>query len=93
LASRFIAGRGARRDNAHQEVYAMRTNIVLDDALVEEAMRLSGAKTKQEVVNQALQAWVARHRQRALRELVGQDLFDPDYDVREVRRRMGEQAG
>ncbi len=71
----------------------MRTNIVLDDALVEEAMRLSGAKTKQEVVNQALQAWVARHRQRALRELVGQDLFDPDYDVREVRRRMGEQAG
>ncbi|HFE37967.1 MAG TPA: type II toxin-antitoxin system VapB family antitoxin [Gammaproteobacteria bacterium] len=32
----------------------MRTNIVLDDQLVNEAMKLSGQKTKKDVVNLAL---------------------------------------
>jgi len=71
----------------------MRTNIVLDDALVEEAMRLSGVKTKREIVDRALRDWLARHHQQALRELVGQDLFDPDYDVRKVRAGMTRDFG
>ena len=32
----------------------MRTNIDIDDELMERAMRLSGAKTKKEMVNNAL---------------------------------------
>lgn len=71
----------------------MRTQLVLDDALVDEAMRLSGAKSKRDVVDLALREWIARYHQRALRELVGQDLFDPDYDVRKVRAGMTRDFG
>jgi Arc/MetJ family transcription regulator len=66
----------------------MRTNIVLDDDLVSRAMRVSGAKTKREVVDLALRQLVARHEQGSLGDLVGQGLIDPDYDVRQVRRDM-----
>lgn len=37
-----------------------RTNIVLDDALVEQAMRLTGARTKREVVDIALRRLVEK---------------------------------
>ena len=59
----------------------MRTNIVLDDELVAEAMKLSGAKTKREVVEMALHDLVMRHRLRKLKELQGMELIDPDYAV------------
>jgi len=36
----------------------MRTNIVLDDQLVTEALQLSGKKTKKEVINYALKKLV-----------------------------------
>ena len=71
----------------------MRTNIVLDDALVHEAISVSGAKTKREVVDLALRELVARRRQRKLKSLVGQGLIDPDYDVRAVRRNMPRGTG
>jgi len=71
----------------------MRTNIVLDDELVAEAMRVSGARSKREVVHLALRELVQRHRQRELKALRGRDLIDPDYDVAEMRRRMDRDAG
>lgn len=50
----------------------MRTNLVLNDALVEEAMRVSGARTKREVVDLALrgliEAKAAEKRSREWRE-------------------------
>jgi Arc/MetJ family transcription regulator len=70
----------------------MRTNIVLDDQLVTAAMRVSGTRTKREVVELALRQLVARYEQGRLVDLVGQDLIDPDYDVRQVRRTMGDGA-
>jgi len=36
------------------EVFEMRTNIVLDDSLVSQALALTGANSKKEVVNLAL---------------------------------------
>lgn len=66
----------------------MRTNIVLDDRVVKEAMRLTGAKTKREVVDHALRELVARRKQSALRKLVGRNLIDPVYDVRTMRAGM-----
>ena len=36
----------------------MRTNIVLNDLLVEEAMKLTNIKTKKELVNTALKEFV-----------------------------------
>ena len=71
----------------------MRTNLVLDAALVDEAISVSGAKTKREVVDLALRELVARQRQRKLRSLVGKGLIDPDYDVRAVRRNMPRGTG
>jgi predicted nucleic acid-binding protein/Arc/MetJ family transcription regulator len=66
----------------------MRTNNVLDDSLVTEAIRVSGARIKREVIDLALREFVARSRQRKLKDLVGRDLIDSNYDVRAVRRTM-----
>lgn len=67
----------------------MRTNIVLDDRIVKEAMRLTGARTKRELVDLALRDLIARRKQADILALAGQDLIAPDYDVRAVRSRMG----
>ncbi|MBI3155702.1 MAG: type II toxin-antitoxin system VapB family antitoxin [Burkholderiales bacterium] len=66
----------------------MRTNIVLDDALVADAMRLGGLATKREAVEVALREYVARKRSRRVLKLATAGLIDPDYDVRAVRRAM-----
>lgn len=66
----------------------MRTNIVLDDQLVKEAMRLSKVRTKREAVDLALRQYVTRSRQRDILQLLDEELIAPDYDVRAVRRRM-----
>jgi len=70
----------------------MRTNIVMDDKLVAEAMRLSKAKTKREVVDLALREMVAQRKRKNVLDLVGQDLIAPDYDVRAVREGMSRGA-
>lgn len=46
----------------------MRTNIVLDDDLVEQGMALTGIKTKRELVQVALEALVRARRRRNLRQ-------------------------
>lgn len=49
-----------------------RTNIVLDEALVKEALKLSGIKTRREVVDAALQMLVRQKKQvRMIRRLKG----------------------
>lgn len=88
-----VASRGQGGYHARQEVSAMRTNIVLDDRVIGEAMRLTAARTKREVVDLALRELVARHHQRSLRELVGRNLIDPDYDLLQVRREMADDPG
>ena len=71
----------------------MRTNIVLDDQLVADAMRLSGVKTKREVVELALRRLVNSVRRKDILDLVGQNTIAPDYDVRAVRSRMSGRGG
>jgi Arc/MetJ family transcription regulator len=66
----------------------MRTNIVLDDQLIAEAMQVSRSRSKREVVDLALRELVQRRRQLEVLELAGQDLIAPDYDVRAVRAIM-----
>ncbi|RYF43924.1 MAG: type II toxin-antitoxin system VapB family antitoxin [Comamonadaceae bacterium] len=58
----------------------MITNIDIDQAIVEEAMKLSGARTKREVVDRALREMVARAKRPSIRELFGIGGIDPDYD-------------
>ncbi len=63
----------------------MRTNIVLDDELVEEAFRHSDAKTKRELVDRALREFVDNHKRRDIRELRGKVMFHPGYDYKKLR--------
>ena len=49
----------------------MRTNIVIDDNLMAEALKLSKIKTKKGVVDKALKLLVQVKRQEAIRELRG----------------------
>ncbi|HPU02010.1 MAG: type II toxin-antitoxin system VapB family antitoxin [Firmicutes bacterium] len=65
----------------------MRTNIVIDDKLMEQAMRLSGLSTKKEVVERALREFVERHSRKDLLELRGKILFDSNYDYKAKRER------
>ncbi len=66
----------------------MRTNVVLDDELIEQAMRISHIKTKREMIDLALREFVSRHSQKNILDLIGQELIDPEYDVRKVREGM-----
>ena len=61
----------------------MITNIDIDEDLVAEAMKVSGARTKREVVDRALREMVARSKRPRLRDvwgIAGPDAFWPDYD-------------
>ena len=49
----------------------MRTNIVVDDNLMAEALKLSNLKTKKGVVDKALKLLVQVKRQEAIRNLRG----------------------
>ncbi len=63
----------------------MRTNIVLDDQLIREAMELTGIKTKKEIVDLALVELVKSRKQKDLRDLKGKILFDESYDYKAAR--------
>jgi Arc/MetJ family transcription regulator len=52
-------------------LWCMRTNIDIDDVVLREVQRLTGAKTKREAVDLALRELVARHRRVGLLKLRG----------------------
>ena len=62
----------------------MRTNIVLDDELVAEAMNLTGITTKREVVHEALEVLVQTRRRMSLLDLRGKVSLAEGYDHREL---------
>jgi Arc/MetJ family transcription regulator len=49
----------------------MRTNIVLDDDLIERARALTGIRTKREVIHEALRTLIQLREQAQVRELRG----------------------
>ena len=65
----------------------MRTNIVIDDDLMEEALRLARAKTKKEVVHQALKEFVRHRRRLDLRKIRGRIQFAEGYNHKKTRVR------
>lgn len=64
----------------------MRTNIVLDEALVNQAFKYAGVKTKKDLVDLALREFVRQHKRADVRALRGKGLLDPSYDYRAARR-------
>jgi Arc/MetJ family transcription regulator len=67
----------------------MRTNILLDDELVEEAMEVSGARTKKDVVHLALQELVRSRKKKNLADLAGRIRFRDGYDHKAMRKLRG----
>lgn len=62
----------------------MRTNIVLDDRLVKEGLKLTKLKTKKELVNLALKELVEGRKQRKILKLEGKIKWEGSLD--ELRR-------
>jgi len=67
----------------------MRTNIDLEDELVEQAFRYAPVKTKKELVTLALREYIEHHARKDVRELRGAGDIAPDYDHRPLRERAG----
>jgi Arc/MetJ family transcription regulator len=65
----------------------MPTNLNLDDALLDEALKLSGKRTKRDTVNAALEEFVSRRKQRRILELFGKLEWDPRFDYKKERDR------
>ncbi len=64
----------------------MRTNIVLDDILVEEAFKYSSSiRTKKDLIETALREYVQNRKIKDLRELKGKIRFSDDYDYKKMR--------
>ena len=64
----------------------MPTNLNIDDDLLAEAMRLGGKKSKREAVNEALQEYVKRRKQKEIIKLFGKFEFDPKFNYKKARQ-------
>lgn len=64
----------------------MRTNIVLNDELVKKAFRYSSARTKKELVHEALEELISARQRRDLRDLRGKISFARGYDHKKLRK-------
>ncbi len=58
----------------------MRTNIEIDDDLLEQALRLTGLKTKRAVVEEGLRTLIRLRRQRKILDLSGKVHWEGNID-------------
>jgi len=59
----------------------MRTNIVIDDKLMKDALKTTGAKTKREAVELGLRTLVQLGKQQQVRQLRGKITWEGDLDA------------
>jgi Arc/MetJ family transcription regulator len=62
-------------------IHMKRTNLVLDEQLLEEATRVSGERTYSRAVERALRDFVQRARARRILDLAGSGLWEGDLSV------------
>ena len=67
-------------------VPTMRTNIVIDDKLLDEAFSVSSAKTKKDLIHEALRMLIRLRKRKDLTELAGLIDFDNLYDHKALRK-------
>jgi Arc/MetJ family transcription regulator len=67
----------------------MRTNIVLDDELIKEALAVTGVRTKKEVVHLALEELVRSRKKKNLADLSGRIQFRDGFDHKAMRKLRG----
>lgn len=73
-----------RKNYTHHAVGDVRTNIVIDDRLISEAMRLSGARTKRQVVEESLRLMVRLKKQERVRAARGRLRWSGDLEAMRV---------
>ena len=66
--------------HSYTRLTAMRTNIVIDDKLIAEAIKVTGASTKKEAVELGLKALIQLKRQEQIRGLRGKLKWKDDLD-------------
>jgi len=64
----------------------MRTNIEIDDQLMDEALRRSGAATKKAAVEEGLRLLIQTRRQAGIRRLRGKVKWEGDLDEMRGKR-------
>jgi Arc/MetJ family transcription regulator len=64
----------------------MRTNIVIDDDLLNEAFSVSNARTKKDLIHEALEEFVRLKKQKDLVDLAGVITFHKNYDHKKLRK-------
>ena len=67
----------------------MRTNIVIDDELLNEAFSVSRAKTKKDLIHEALTEFIRLKKRKDLTELAGSIKFYKNYDHKKLRSLRG----
>jgi hypothetical protein len=65
----------------------MATNLSLDPKLIEQALKVSGERTKKAAVTRALEEFIARRQQKHLLDLMGKLEWDTDFDYKAERSR------
>ncbi|MBA4368453.1 MAG: DUF2191 domain-containing protein [Desulfobacterium sp.] len=65
----------------------MATNLAIDNNLLNEALEVSGLKTKKDTVNLALKEFVNRRKQLEIINMFRKMDPDPDYDYKKGRNR------
>ena len=65
----------------------MATNLSLDPKLIEQALKVSGERTKKAAVTRALEDFIARRKQKDLLDLMGKLEWDTDFDYKAERSR------
>ena len=64
----------------------MRTNIVIDDDLLNEAFSVSNARTKKDLIHEALSEFIRLKKKKDLTDLAGSVKFYKNFDHKEMRR-------
>ena len=65
----------------------MATNLDIDPKLIDQALAVSGERTKKAAVTRALQEFIARRRQKRVLDLMGQLEWDDSFDYKAERGR------
>jgi len=67
----------------------VRTNIVIDDDLLKEAFSLSRARTKKDLIHEALKELIRLRKRKDLTELAGSIEFYKGFDHKKLRKLRG----
>jgi Arc/MetJ family transcription regulator len=64
----------------------VRTNIVINDDLIEEAFSVSSARTKKDLIDEALREFIRVRKIRDLGELAGRIRFQKGFNHKKLRK-------